>query len=187
MSESKQLSWAGPYLPWRTPKRNYTLCIQPNPPPIKINDLFTPIKDLDALRRNLTDINKLIRSHPVCGPVIADADGRVLRDAQGPDWIWDPKTGHVTVTYWNDTVAESLPQFLSRLQVENAIWDKVSLPPKRAKADPDGFMKHFKKVEELVDKKDLEALASQCSLTSDECSYLKAMLDALDSNVPSNN
>lgn len=96
---------------------------------------YMQFKTLDSLRSLRQDelevrLKKFLRSPTCCELRLNSSKGIFWVDSQGCLlWRFHPKTGHVYELHSGVCVAKSLPEFLTRIAIENQIWGHLFSNP----------------------------------------------------------
>lgn len=93
-------------------------------PPVTIRDKFKDLKTIDDLEANQDWLDSILKSPTACYIEIDRENHIFFRDQQDCVlWTVHPKTGAVHILNQDKTmVAHSVPEFLTRVFIENEIW-----------------------------------------------------------------
>ena len=171
MASQCRRGWWGVDLPGRPPIRElstYTLYPYDDLPPVVIPPALANIRTIADLARELPDLEdepdlqylfepptscyfdlsapRETQSAPRDDPDTGSAEEAVFYRDQQDCIVWSLRAadGHV-ITDDGVDVAQSLPEFLTRIQIENAVWDIMCFQkkPERLTDEQKKYMEHY--------------------------------------------
>jgi len=118
------MAWVGFTLPYRLCRGTYDTYRYESLPPVAVLPEYAHVKTLEDVAAHVSILKSTLDSPTGCYLDTSAGRGVFLLDSQGcVHWSVD-ETGRVWANH-EDVVARSLPEFLSRVRIENDIWHKT--------------------------------------------------------------
>jgi hypothetical protein len=142
--------WYGFELPGRTCRGTYDLYDYETLPPIKINDEFKDVTSFEKLVDFLhltPQTGYLFKSPTACYfEPERNASPQIFYVDQQGCLLWGLDEQERVVTDNGIIVAKTLPEFLSRIEMENAIWTKVFVYGKQLTPEEENYLIFYSKI-----------------------------------------
>lgn len=125
MAKVTPLCWIGVGLPFRPCDGTYGVFEPQQMPAIEIDAKFADLHTVEDVAKNLTMLKAIFNSPTACYFDTDFGNGVFYRDQQDCVLWCISQNGQVMVYQSEMVVARSLPEFLSRVNLENRLWYKT--------------------------------------------------------------